>query len=42
VASGYAGASVLMMLAAVCEATLGVEAAGKSLEDVAQPLSASP
>jgi MFS family permease len=42
VASGYAGASVLMMLAAICEAILGVEAAGKSLEDVAQPLSGNP
>ncbi|MEA2740693.1 MAG: hypothetical protein QOH05_4000 [Acetobacteraceae bacterium] len=41
VAGGYAGAAVLMMAAAVCEATLGVEAAGKSLEDVAQPLSGS-
>jgi MFS family permease len=41
VAGGYAGAAVLMMAAAVCEATLGVEAAGKSLEEVAQPLSGS-
>jgi MFS family permease len=41
VAGGYAGAAVLMIGAAVCEATLGVEAAGKSLEDVAQPLSSS-
>jgi hypothetical protein len=28
-----------MIGAAVCEAVLGVEAAGKSLEDVASPLS---
>jgi MFS family permease len=39
VAGGYAGAAALMIIAAVCEAFLGVEAAGKSLEDVAQPLS---
>jgi MFS family permease len=39
VAGGYAGAAVLMMGAAICEAFLGVEAAGKSLEDVAAPLS---
>ena len=41
VAGGYAGAAALMIAAAVCEAVLGVEAAGKSLEDVAQPLSGS-
>jgi MFS family permease len=41
VAGGYAGAAALMIAAAVCEALLGVEAAGKSLEDVAQPLSGS-
>ncbi|WP_428486291.1 MFS transporter [Rhodopila sp.] len=41
VAGGYAGAAVLMIGAAVCEVVLGVEAAGKSLEDVAQPLSSS-
>lgn len=39
VAAGYAGAAILMIAAALCEAFLGVEAAGKSLEDVAQPLS---
>jgi MFS family permease len=39
VAGGYIGAAALMIGAAVCEAILGVEAAGKSLEDVAQPLS---
>ena len=41
VAGGYIGAAALMIGAAVCEATIGVEAAGKSLEDVAQPLSSS-
>ncbi len=41
VAGGYAGAAALMIAAAVCETLLGVEAAGKSLEDVAQPLSSS-
>jgi MFS family permease len=41
VAGGYIGAAALMIGAAVCEAILGVEAAGKSLEDVAQPLSSS-
>jgi MFS family permease len=41
VAGGYAGAAALMMGAAVCEALLGVEAAGKSLEEVARPLSGS-
>jgi MFS family permease len=41
VAGGYFGAAVLMIGAAVCEAILGVEAAGKSLEDVAAPLSSS-
>jgi MFS family permease len=39
VAAGYAFAAILMIAAAVCEVVLGVEAAGKSLEDVAQPLS---
>jgi MFS family permease len=39
VAGGYMGAAALMIAAAACEAVLGVEAAGKSLEDVAQPLS---
>jgi MFS family permease len=41
VAGGYAAAAVLMLAASACEATIGVEAAGKSLEDVAQPLSSS-
>jgi MFS family permease len=39
VAGGYIGAAVLMIGAAGCEAVLGIEAAGKSLEDVAPPLS---
>jgi MFS family permease len=41
VAWGYFGAAVLMIGAAVCEAYLGIEAAGKSLEDVSTPLSGS-
>jgi MFS family permease len=41
VAGGYMGAAALMIVAAVCEVFLGVEAAGKSLEDVAAPLSGS-
>jgi MFS family permease len=41
VAAGYMGAAALMIGAAVCEMILGVEAAGKSLEDVARPLSGS-
>jgi MFS family permease len=41
VAAGYGGAAALMIGAAVCEMFLGVEAAGKSLEDVARPLSGS-
>jgi MFS family permease len=41
VAAGYVGAAALMIGAAVCEMFLGVEAAGKSLEDVARPLSGS-
>jgi MFS family permease len=39
VAGGYVGAAALMIGAAVCEAFFGIEAAGKSLEDVARPLS---
>ncbi len=39
VASGYAGAAALMIGAALCEAMLGVETAGKALEDVSAPLS---
>ena len=41
VAAGYAGAAALMIAAAICETILGVEAAGMSLEDVAQPLSST-
>jgi MFS family permease len=41
VAGGYIGAAALMIAAAVCEAAIGVEAAGKSLEDVAEPLSSA-
>jgi MFS family permease len=41
VAGGYAGAAALMIGAAICEALLGVEAAGKSLEEVSQPLSSA-
>jgi MFS family permease len=41
VACGYVGAAVLMIGGGVCELVLGVEAAGKSLEDVAAPLSGS-
>ncbi len=39
VSAGYIAAAVLMIGAAICEIVLGVEAAGKSLEDVARPLS---
>ena len=39
VAIGYVGAAVLMILGGICEAFWGVEAAGKSLEKVAKPLS---
>ncbi|HEY0424383.1 MAG TPA: MFS transporter [Rhodopila sp.] len=41
VAAGYLGAAALMIAGSICEAFLGIEAAGKSLEDVAQPLSSS-
>ncbi len=39
VASGYLTAAGLMIGAAICEVVLGVEAAGRSLEDIAPPLS---
>ena len=39
VAYGYAGAAVLMLCAAGMEAWLGIDAEGKSLEEIAQPLS---
>jgi MFS family permease len=38
-AGGYAAAAVLMLIAAVTEWALGIDAEGKSLEDVAEPLS---
>ena len=38
VAYGYALGALLMILAAICEIFLGVEAAGKSLESVSKPL----
>jgi MFS family permease len=39
IAYGYAGAAALMLIAAVTEAKLGIDAEGKSLEEIAQPLS---
>ena len=41
VSFGYALGAVLMMAGAVCEHFIGVEAAGKSLESISKPLSAS-
>ena len=38
VAFGYALGACLMLLAAVCELFIGVEAAGKSLESISKPL----
>jgi MFS family permease len=40
-AGGYIFAGVLMVGAAVCAAFLGVDAEGKSLEDIAKPLSSA-
>ncbi len=40
VAYGYLVAAVLMLVAAVTEAFLGIDAEGKSLESIAEPLSA--
>jgi MFS family permease len=40
VAWGYAAAAALMVAAAVTEAFIGIDAEGKSLEDIAEPLSA--
>jgi MFS family permease len=40
VAWGYAGAALLMLFAGGVEAWIGVDAEGRSLEDVAEPLSA--
>ena len=39
VAWGYAAAAVLMIAAAGVEAKLGIDAEGKSLESIAEPLS---
>jgi MFS family permease len=41
VALGYGLGALLMIVAAVCEATFGVEAAGKSLESISKPLQSS-
>ena len=41
-AAGYCVASTLMLLGAGMELALGVDAEGKSLEDIAEPLSAQP
>ena len=38
VALGYALGAALMLLAAICEIFIGVEAAGKSLESISKPL----
>jgi MFS family permease len=40
-ALGYGLGALLMIVAAICEATFGVEAAGKSLESVSKPLQSS-
>jgi MFS family permease len=40
IACGYLGAAALMLIAAGVEAWLGIDAEGKSLEEIAQPLSA--
>ena len=40
VAWGYAAAAVLMLFAGTVEAFMGIDAEGKSLEDIAEPLSA--
>jgi MFS family permease len=39
VAGGYLFAAALLVGAAICEVLLGVEAAGRSLEEIAEPLS---
>jgi hypothetical protein len=39
IAYGYAGAAALMLIAAAVEAWLGIDAEGKSLEEIAEPLS---
>jgi MFS family permease len=40
-ALGYGLGALLMIVAAICEATFGVEAAGKSLESISKPLQSS-
>ena len=40
-AIGYAIGAVLMAIAAVVELLVGVDAEGESLEDIAEPLSAT-
>ena len=37
---GYCGAALLMLAAAVMELRFGVDAEGRALEDIAEPLSA--
>ncbi len=38
VAGGYALGAILMLAGSLCEARIGVEAAGRSLESVSKPL----
>lgn len=40
-ALGYGLGALLMIVAAICEASFGVEAAGKSLESISKPLQSS-
>jgi MFS family permease len=40
-ALGYGLGALLMIVAAICEAAFGVEAAGKSLESISKPLQSS-
>jgi MFS family permease len=40
VSAGYALGALLMLAGSLCEAKIGVEAAGKSLESVSKPLQA--
>ena len=41
-AAGYVLAAVLMLIAALAEAKLGIDAEGRSLEEIASPLSSEP
>jgi MFS family permease len=41
-AAGYIFAAVLMLIAALAEAKLGIDAEGRSLEEIASPLSSEP